>query len=162
MRAVVITCSDSASRGDREDRSGPAVRDRLVAASFEVERVEIVDDDRARIAAAIVRASVGGATLIVTTGGTGIAPADVTPEATADVAEKWLPGFGETMRARSLATTRMAPLSRAGAATHGTALIVNLPGSPSGAVECLDAVIDLIPHALELLSGRAVGRHPKG
>jgi Molybdopterin biosynthesis enzymes len=102
------------------------------------------------------------ARVIITTGGTGISLRDVTPEATTQVADRIVPGFGELMRARSLETTAMAPLSRAQAATRGRALIVNLPGSVSGATENLTAVLHLIPHALELLDGRRVERHPEG
>ena len=150
IRARVITCSDAASRGAREDRSGPAVREILGAAGFEVDAVIVVVDDVDAIATAIENATADGARLVVTTGGTGIAPRDVTPEATARVCEKVLPGFGELMRA----TSRKGALSRAQAATRGAALIVNLPGSVNGATECLRAVLDLVPHALELLSGR--------
>ena len=150
IRARVITCSDAASRGEREDRSGPAVREILGGAGFEVDAVMIVADDVEAIATAIENATADGARLVVTTGGTGIAPRDVTPEATAKVCEKVLPGFGELMRA----TSRKGALSRAQAATRGAALIVNLPGSVNGATECLRAVLDLVPHALELLGGR--------
>ena len=150
IRARVITCSDAASRGAREDRSGPAVREILGGAGFEVDAVMVVADDADAIATAIENATADGARLVVTTGGTGIAPRDVTPEATARVCEKVLPGFGELMRA----TSRKGALSRAQAATRGAALIVNLPGSVNGATECLRAVLDLVPHALELLSGR--------
>jgi molybdenum cofactor synthesis domain-containing protein len=152
IRARVITCSDAASRGEREDRSGPAVRDMLVARGFEVDLI-VVPDDVETIANAIVSATNDGARLIVTTGGTGIAPRDVTPEATMRVCERIVPGFGELMRAKSLQKTPMAALSRAQAATRGTALVLNLPGSPKGAVENLEAVIQLVPHALELLAG---------
>jgi molybdenum cofactor synthesis domain-containing protein len=152
----VITCSDAASRGEREDRSGPAVRDILTRAGYDVDRIDIVADDVDRIAAQIVAATDDGIRLVVTTGGTGIAPRDVTPEATARVCERVVPGFGELMRATSLQKTPMAPLSRAQAATRGTALVVNLPGSVAGATENLEAVIHLIPHALQLLSGGRV------
>ena len=150
IRARVITCSDAASRGEREDRSGPAVREILGGAGFEVDAVMIVADDVEAIATAIENATADGARLVVTTGGTGIAPRDVTPEATAKVCEKVLPGFGELMRA----TSRKGALSRAQAATRGAALIVNLPGSVKGATESLRAVLDLVPHALDLLGGR--------
>ena len=150
IRARVITCSDGVSYGHREDRSGPAVREILGAAGFDVDAIMVVADDDDAIATAIENATADGARLVVTTGGTGIAPRDVTPEATARVCEKVLPGFGELMRA----TSRKGALSRAQAATRGAALIVNLPGSVNGATECLRAVLDLVPHALELLSGR--------
>lgn len=160
IRARVITCSDAASRGEREDRSGPAVRELLVANGCEVDAVMIVADDVDAIAEAIENATGDGVRLVVTTGGTGIAPRDVTPEATLRVCERVIPGFGELMRARSLEKTPMATLSRAQAATRGNALIVNVPGSPRGAVESLETILHLIPHALELLGGGRVERHP--
>src|SRR3954454_8906760 len=154
IHARVITCSDAASRGEREDRSGPAVRELLVANGCDVDTVMIVPDDVDAIAEAIENATGDGVRLVVTTGGTGIAPRDVTPEATLRVCERVIPGFGELMRAKSLQKTAMAPLSRAMAATRGTALIVNLPGSESGARENLQAILHLIPHALQLLEGK--------
>ena len=152
--ARVITCSDAASRGEREDRSGPAVRELLEANGFTVDAVVVVADTIEFIATAIVDATESGNRLVVTTGGTGIAPRDVTPDATMKVCEKLIPGFGEVMRAASLQKTPMAPLSRAQAATRGTALVVNLPGSEKAAVENLSAVMHLFPHALDLLEGR--------
>ena len=152
--ARVITCSDAASRGERVDRSGPAVRELLIANGYEVEAIVVVTDAVDVIATAIEAATGDGVRLVVTTGGTGIAARDVTPEATLRVCDKVIPGFGEVMRAASLSKTPMAPLSRAQAATRGTALIVNLPGSESGARENLQAVLHLIPHALQLLEGK--------
>ncbi|MDP9362433.1 MAG: MogA/MoaB family molybdenum cofactor biosynthesis protein [Acidobacteriota bacterium] len=152
--ARVITCSDAASRGERVDRSGPAVRELLAASGYDVDGIAIVADEIDAIASAIETATGDGVRLVVTTGGTGIAPRDITPEATMRVCEKVIPGFGELMRATSLQKTAMAPLSRAQAATRGTALIVNLPGSESGARENLQAILHLIPHALQLLEGK--------
>jgi molybdopterin adenylyltransferase len=160
IRARVITCSDAASRGEREDRSGPAVRDLLKQHGYEVDAVVVVADTIEFIATAIVDAANDGNRLVVTTGGTGIAERDVTPEATMRVAEKVIPGFGELMRATSLQKTPTASLSRAQAATRGAALILNLPGSVNGATENLAAVLHLIPHALELLEGNT--QHEKG
>ncbi|HET8797231.1 MAG TPA: MogA/MoaB family molybdenum cofactor biosynthesis protein [Thermoanaerobaculia bacterium] len=154
IRARVITCSDGVSHGQREDRSGPAVRERLIAAGFDVDVVAVVPDDVERIATAILDAIAHGNRLIVTTGGTGIAARDVTPEATLRVCERVIPGFGELMRATSLQKTPMAALSRTQAATRGDALILNLPGSPRGAVENLEAVLHIVPHALDLLEGK--------
>ena len=154
IRARVITCSDAASTGERVDRSGPAVRDLLVANGCEVDAIVIVADTIEYIATAIIDATEAGNRLVVTTGGTGIAPRDVTPDATMRVCEKHIPGFGEVMRTASLQKTPMAALSRAQAMTRGTALGVNLPGSERGAIENLEAVLHLIPHALELLEGK--------
>jgi molybdenum cofactor synthesis domain-containing protein len=156
LTARVITCSDAASRGEREDRSGPAVTELLVAHGFVVDETVIVPDDIPAIAQEIERATDAGIRLVVTTGGTGLSPRDVTPDATMTVCDRVVPGFGELMRMRSLERTSMAPLSRAQAATRGSALVVNLPGSPKGAVENLGAVLHLIPHALELLAGGKV------
>src|SRR5207253_6296987 len=135
----VITCSDAASVGQREDRSGPAVREILQGAGYEVDAIIVVQDDVDAIATAIETATGDGARLVVTTGGTGIAPRDVTPEATMRVCDRVVPGFGELMRSTSLQKTPMAALSRAQAATRGSALILNLPGSVSGAKENLQA-----------------------
>jgi len=160
IRARVITCSDAASTGEREDRSGPAVRELLEQHGYTVDAVVVVADTIEFIATAIVDAANDGNRLVVTTGGTGIAERDVTPEATMRVCEKLIPGFGELMRAASLQKTPMASLSRAQAATRGAALVLNLPGSVSGAVENLETVMHLIPHALELLEGKTKHERP--
>lgn len=153
IRARVITCSDACAAGTREDRSGPAVRALLEANGCVVDAVVVVGDEVEAIGAAIMDAVSAGLRLIVTTGGTGIAARDVTPEATVRVCDRLVPGFGELMRAASLAKTAMASLSRAQAATRGEALIINVPGSVAGATENLGAVIHLVPHALQLLAG---------
>ena len=130
IRARVITCSDAASRGERVDESGPAVRE-ILQHKFAVDEIVVVPDHVDAIADAITNAIDDGARLVVTTGGTGLSPRDVTPEATMKICERIIPGFGERMRA----TSAVGALSRAIAGTKGTALIVNLPGSVNGASE---------------------------
>jgi len=151
-RSLVITCSDRAAQGLRRDESGPAVKRFLEARGFDVAEVLVVADEIDEIARMIEAAiDEDDFRFIVTTGGTGLARRDVTPDATNRIAHKHIPGFGELMRARSLEHTPKAPLSRAQAVTRGSALVINLPGSTAGAVENLEAVIHLVPHALGLL-----------
>jgi molybdopterin adenylyltransferase len=155
LTAAVVTVSDSASEGTRADASGPAVATALGNAGLRVVAQHLIADDRAGLAALLRNiADSQQADLIVTTGGTGVAVRDVTPEATRDVIDREIPGFGELMRARGLAKTRFAPLSRALAGTRGRVLIINLPGSPKGAIESLGAILELVPHVLELLNGQ--------
>ncbi len=149
--AVVITVSDGVSAGTREDLSGVAIEELLTSEGFSVSR-DLVPDEAPAIAEAIASAA-SAAQLVLTTGGTGFGVRDVTPEATAGVLEREAPGLVHAMVAAGLESTPMAALTRARAGTVGSSLIVNLPGSPKGATESLAAIIDVIPHALRLLSG---------
>jgi molybdenum cofactor synthesis domain-containing protein len=150
-----LTISDSASNGQRADRSGPAVRERLEQLGWSVSVMEVIPDEAAEISARLSKLADGGqVAAIFTTGGTGLAIRDVTPEATRAVVDREIPGFGEVMRARGRESTPLAALSRSLAGTRGSVLIVNLPGSPKAAVESLNAIVELVPHVLELLRGQ--------
>jgi molybdenum cofactor synthesis domain-containing protein len=154
LRAKVLTVSDGVAEGTREDRSGVALVERLGAAGYEVVEQRVSTDGVDAVAGALRELTAGFAGLVVTTGGTGFGPRDLTPEGTRAVLEREAPGFAEAMRRASDADGRgFGALSRGVCGTVGAALVCNLPGSSSGAVECLEAVLDVVPHALDLLAG---------
>ncbi len=153
IKAAVLTISDKGSRGEREDKSGEVIKEKLNHIKAEVVKYEIVPDERDIISQKL-RSFAENADLILTTGGTGVSPRDVTPEATKDVIEKELPGFSEAMRAESFKVTPRAIGSRALAGIYKDTLIVNLPGSPKGVSECLEVILSTIPHILEVAGGK--------
>lgn len=154
MRVAVLTISDSVSQGKYADRSGPAVVEVCRANRWEIAATGVLPDDREKIEAQLREwADSGAYELIVTTGGTGIGPRDVTPEATAAVCQKLIPGLAEEMRRKGLESTPRALLSRSVVGVRGTTLIVSLPGSPKGAAESLAAVASLLPHAAQIVRG---------
>lgn len=159
LTAFVITVSDRAAAGEADDRSGPAVAEALKRHGFEITGSRIVSDDIDAITAAI-RDGVTAARLVATTGGTGLGPRDRTPEATASLGDYLVPGIAEAMRSAGAASTPMAMLSRGVAVAVGRSLVLNLPGSPAGAVESLDAVASVLPHALEVLAGSSEHHRP--
>jgi molybdopterin adenylyltransferase len=159
IRVAVLTISDSVVTGAREDTSGPKLQERVRALGWTVSAAGVLPDERGPIAAKLRELSDSGEnSVILTTGGTGVALRDVTPEATRDVIEREIPGLSELMRTESRKSTANAALSRAVAGTRGRTLMVNLPGSPRGAVECFDIISKLIPHVVDLIEGRT--EHP--
>jgi len=156
-RALVLTISDSASAGKRDDLSGPEAGRILEEAGFEVAAVEVLPDERANIESRLKKASGEGFRLVVTTGGTGLSPRDVTPEATLAVIDRQVPGIAELMRLESLKITPRAALSRAVSGIRQSTLIINLPGSVKGVRECLGAVRPILAHAVEVLQQSSLG-----
>jgi molybdenum cofactor synthesis domain-containing protein len=154
IRAAILTLSDKGYQGSRADQSGPALASWLSARSVDVVSTNLLPDEAAAISGQLTEwADAGQCDLILTTGGTGVSPRDVTPEATRQILDREIPGLAEIMRARSLAKTPQAMLSRAVAGVRGRVLIVNLPGSPRGAVENLEAIWPAIPHAIQKIQG---------
>jgi molybdenum cofactor synthesis domain-containing protein len=163
--AAVLVASDSRADGRRVDETGPAAEAALAALGIGIVEVAVVPDERARLAQKLAElADRDGVHLVLTAGGTGLSPRDVTPEATREVIERDAPGLAELLRARSLAVTPHAALSRGIAGVRGRALIINLPGSPKAVRESIDFLADALPHALEVVAGRAVecGRRDPG
>ena len=152
--AAILICSDRVSSGQREDIAGPKLAERLNGEGWEVDDPVIIEDDQHKIAAWLINMAAGNQyDLILTSGGTGLATRDVTPEATLQIIERRVPGLEEAMRAASLQITPHAMLSRAVAGVRGKTLIINLPGNPKGALENLEVVLPALPHAIALLRG---------
>jgi molybdenum cofactor synthesis domain-containing protein len=152
LRVGIVTVSDRSSRGEREDASGPALREQILSQGWEVSKTEIIPDEFSAIQDLLLSwVDAGDLDLILTTGGTGFAPRDITPEATRAVIDRAAPGLAEAMRTASLQITPHAMLSRAFAGIRKRTLIVNFPGSPKAATENLEVIIPVLPHAVQLL-----------
>ncbi|OGD19697.1 MAG: molybdenum cofactor biosynthesis protein [Candidatus Aminicenantes bacterium RBG_13_64_14] len=155
MKIGILTISDKGARGEREDRSGPAIREMMEAAGWEIVRAKIVPDEQDEIRAVLIDWSDEGLDLILTTGGTGFSPRDWTPEATRAVIDRETPGIPEAMRRAGMEKTPTAMLSRAAAGIRKSTLIVNLPGSEKAVRESLEAILPALPHGVEVLKGTA-------
>jgi molybdenum cofactor synthesis domain-containing protein len=152
----ILTISDKGSRGEREDKSGEAIREIISQCGARFADYAIVPDEKEVIESKLIEwADKGGMDMIITTGGTGLGPRDVTPEATLDVIDKTIPGFSEAMRAKSLSKTPYAMLSREVCGVRNKTLIINLPGSPKAVRECLPVILPALPHAVEVIKGEA-------
>jgi len=152
----VLTISDKGARGDRQDKSGVVIREILPSIDVHIVNYDVVPDEKELIVAKLVKwADEDDLDIIITTGGTGLTPRDITPEATLAVVDRIVPGFAEAMRAESLKKTPHAMLSRAVVGTRGKCLIINLPGSPKAVRECLEVILPALPHAVETLKGQA-------
>ncbi len=152
----ILTISDKGSRGEREDKSGEAIRKIISQFGARVVDYAIIPDEKEVIERKLIEwADKGGVDMIITTGGTGLGPRDVTPEATLDVIDKTIPGFSEAMRAKSLRKTPYAMLSREVCGVRNKTLIINLPGSPQAVLECLPVILPALPHAIEVIKGEA-------
>ena len=159
---AILTVSTSGSQGRREDTSGQAIKEVLEAQGYQVVRYEVVSDDRDMIASRLSQwADAADVDLIVSTGGTGLGPRDVTPEACLSIIDKEVPGLAEAMRADTRQFTSMAMLSRSVAGIRSNTLIITLPGSTKGVRECLEVVSPVLPHAIELLKSDTVSEHPR-
>ena len=159
---AVLTISTSGSQGSRDDSSGRAIKEMIEGDDFKAVRYEIVTDDKDTISNKMVEwADAEDVDLIVSTGGTGLGQHDVTPEACLSILDKEVPGMAEAMRAKTLEFTPMAMISRSVVGIRGNTLIITLPGSPKGVRECLDVVMPVVPHALELLHRETVNEHPR-
>ena len=153
IQVGIITVSDRAAAGQYDDLGGPLLREAADGYGWEVVSETVVSDDKEQIQRAIREQIAKGAHLVLTTGGTGVAPRDMTPEAVKEIADRELPGFGEVMRMESMKITKNAILSRNMAAAVGNSLVICLPGKPKGAVECLGFVVEAIPHCVEVVTG---------
>ena len=161
-RLGILTISSSGARGERDDTGGQAIRDKLPPPDYEEVRYEVVSDDADTITGRLSEwADSGEVDLIVSTGGTGMGPRDATPEAARRAMDREVPGMAETMRAQTLQFTPMAMLSRSVVGIRGQTLIITLPGSPRGVGECLDVILPVLPHAIELLQRESVQEHPR-
>ena len=161
LKLGIITISDKASQGRRPDKSGPAIRDIFSAVDSQVVKYEVIPDEADIIAQKLAHwADEGSMDIILTSGGTGLAPRDVTPEATLSILDKEVPGLAEMMRARSFSVTPNAMLSRAVAGMRKKCLIINLPGSPKAVRECLEVILPALPHAVEIIKGEVTEHMP--